>query len=180
METTYVTLEQALKLKKLKFDGDDLVREGNAKAYGKNGSEVNWTTKLFHCWKPSLDYACKFLRERYDIHVTPHVNYNAYGIIYLCTVFYIHKDRVYNVMLKEEPLTIDFAPPQVFDTHEQAQSAGLDFCLKIISKKKINFITDKEKEKRFNQVQKQKAEYKKTLDKSLDNIKKLFKNKKKK
>lgn len=177
METTYVTLKQGEALKKLKFDADDLIKEGNAKAYGKDGSDVNWTTTLFHCWKPSLDLACKFLRERYDMHVTPHANYNAYGVIYFCTVFYIHKDRVYNEMLKDKPLTIDCTPPQIFDTYEQAQSAGFDNALKIISSKKIKFITDKEKEIRLKKVEKQKAEHQKMLDKSLENTKKLFKGK---
>lgn len=180
MNTTYATFEQAKKLKKLKLDGDELVREGIAKAYGKDGSDVNWTTTHFHAWKPSLEYACKFLRERYDVHVTPHANYNAYGVIYFCTVFYIHKNRIYNEMLKDEPLTIDCIPPKIFDTYEQAKSAGLDFAIKTINDKKIAFITDKEKEKRLKKTEKQKAEHQKMLDKSLDNAKNLFSKKKKK
>lgn len=180
MKTTYVTLEQAKQLKKLKIDCNTLIEEGIAKAYGKNGEDVNWTTKHFHVWKPSLEYACKFLRERYDVHVTPHANYNAYGVIYFCTMFYIHKDRIYNDMLRDEPLTIDFTPPQIFDTYEQAMSAGLDFAIKTINDKKIVFITDKEKEKRLKKTEKQKAEHQKMLDKSLDNAKNLFSKKKKK
>ena len=177
METTYVTLKQGEVLKKLKFEPN--IAEGNNKAFGKKspynkkGDEVNWTTKHFLCWKPTLDYACKWLRENFDIHVTPHPTYNAYGAIYMCTVFYIHKDRVYNEMLKDEKITIDFTPPQIFDTHELAQSAGLNYALKIISSKKIKFITDKEKEIRLKEVEKQKAEHQKVLDKSLENMKKI-------
>jgi len=178
MKTTYVTLKQALSLKKLKFDGEQLIREGIAKAYGKNGEEVNWTTKLFHCWKPSLDYACRFLRENYDVHVSPYTAYNTYGVIYMCTVFCIHKNRVHNNLLKEEPITIDFAPPQIFDTYELAQSAGLDFAIKFISEKKIKFMTEQDKEKRRKKIEKVKKEHQKVLDKSLENTKKLFKSKK--
>lgn len=174
MKTTYVTLEQAKQLKKLKINCTPLIEEGVAKAYGKDGKDVNWTTKLFHCWKPSLDYACKWLRENFDIHVTPHANYNAYGIVYFCTVFYINKERVYNEMLKDEPLTIDFTPPQIFDTYEQAKSAGLDYALKVINDKKIKIITKAEKQKRLKKIEKQKAEHQKVLDKSLKNTKKIF------
>jgi hypothetical protein len=186
MKTIYVTLKQALNLKKLKFDGDNLIREGIAKAYGKKspynekGDEVNWTTKHFLCWKPTLDYACKWLRENFDIHVIPHATYNRYGAIYLCTVFYIHNDRVHNEMLKDKKITIDFTPPQIFDTYELAQSEGLDYALKVISENKIKLITKKEKEKRLKKIDKLKKEEKERLDNSLKNLKIVLKKKKKK
>jgi len=171
MQTTYVTLKQGEALKKLKFEPH--IAEGNNRAYGKKGQEENWTTKHFHCWKPSLDYACKWLRENFDVHVMPHASYNMYGVIYMCTVFYIHKDRIHNELLKDKPLTIDCIPPQIFDTYELAQSAGFDEALNVISKNKIKFITEKEKEKRRKKIEEQKAEHQKMLDKSLENIKKI-------
>ena len=176
MKKEYVTLKQAESLKRLGFDGDSLVIEGNAKAYGKNGEDVNWTTKLFHCWKPSLDDACKWLRDNFDMHVTPYASYNKYGTIYLCTIFFIHKDRVYNEMMKDKPLTIDCIPPQIFDTYELAQSAGLDEALKLIFKHKIKIITEAQKKSRAKKIENQKKEHQKFLDKSLENAKNLFKN----
>lgn len=180
MKTTYVTLKQAEQLKKLKFDGDDLIKEGTDIAYDKNGKQVNWTTKHFHCWKPSLEYACRFLREDYDVHVCPHTAYNAYGVIYMCTVFFIHKNKVNNILMKDEPITIDYTPPQIFDTYELAQSAGFDYAVKLIREKKIKFMTEKDKEKRRKKIEKVKKEHQKVLDKSLENTKKLFNNKNKK
>lgn len=178
MKTTYVTLEQAKQLKKLKINCTPLIEEGCAKAYGKKGEDVNWTTKHFHVWKPSLDYACKFLREDYDIHISPYPSYNAYGVIYMCSIICIHKNKVYNNLLKEEPLTIDYAPPQIFDTYEQAQSAGLDFAFKFITKHKVKFMTEKDKEARRRKVEKVKKMNQRVLDKSLEATKKFFKKQK--
>jgi hypothetical protein len=177
MKTTYVTLQQAEHLHKLKIDCTELITEGNAKAYDKKGNDVNFTTKQFHCWKPTLDYACKWLREYFDIHVTPNVNYNAYGAIYMCTVFYIKDNHIHNDLLKDEPLTIDYTPPQIFDTYELAQSAGFDYAIKLIAENKINKFSEREKEERLKRVEKLKKEEKKRLDKALANIKdsKIFK-----
>lgn len=162
MKATETNIKQAKQLKKLGI------------GIGSNDHLANTVARAVKfLWQPPLEYVCRWLRENFDIHVTPHPTYNAYGVIYMCTVFYIHKDRVHNDMLKDKPLTIDCTPPQIFDTYELAQSAGIDEALKIISKNKIKFITEKEKEKRIKKVQKQKAEHQKILDKSLENLKKF-------
>ena len=177
MKTTYVTLEQAEHLHKLKIDCTELITEGNAKAYGKKGEDVNFTTKQFHCWKPTLDYACKWLRENFNVHVTPHATWNMYGTIYMCTIFFIHKDKIHNILMKDEPLTIDCVPPQIFDTYELAQSAGFDYAIKLIAENKIKKFSEEEKEERLERIEKLKKEEKKRLDKALANIKdsKIFK-----
>ncbi|HWY10233.1 MAG TPA: hypothetical protein VN026_02855 [Bacteroidia bacterium] len=183
MKTTYVTLKQGEALKKLKFEPN--IAEGNNKAFGKKspynklGDEVNWTTGHFYCWKPTLDYACKWLRENFDVHVSAHPSYNRYGVIYMCTVFFIHKDRVYNNLLKDERITIDFEPPQIFETHELALSAGFDYAIKEIYKHKIKIISDKEKEETLKKIDKLKKDEKKRLDKMLGNLK-ILKNVKQK
>ncbi len=177
MKTSYVTLKQAEQLKKLKMNCTPLIEEGIAKAYGKKGDDVNWTTGHFHCWKPSFDYTCKWLRENFDIHITPNATYNKYGAIYMCTVFYIHNDRVYIETLKDKPLTIDCVPPKIFDTYELAQSAGLDYTLKLISKNKFKIITKVEKEKRLRKIEKYKKEDKQRSETFLKNLRIVSKRK---
>lgn len=181
MATKYVTLKQAEQLNKLNIDCTTLIQEGTAKAYGKKGDEVNWTTKHFHVWKPTLEYACWWLRENFDLHITPNVTHNAYGAIYMCTVFCITDKHIYNDLLKDEPLTIDYTPPQIFDTYELAQHAGFDYAIKLISEKKLKKFSDKEKESRLKRVDKLKKEHKDRLDKALGNIEnqKVFKKLKK-
>lgn len=56
-----VTFEQAQKLQKLGFDWMC------GAAYDKNGNDVNWTTKHFFCWRPTVQLALKFLRKRFQI-----------------------------------------------------------------------------------------------------------------
>ncbi len=167
MKAVVATEEQAKQLKELGI------------GIGSNDHLANTVARAMKfLWQPPLEYACMWLRENFDIHVTPHPTYNKYGAIYLCTVFYIHKDRVHNEMLRDKKITIDFTPPQIFDTYELAQSAGLDYALKVISKSKIKIITKEEKEKRLKEIEKQKKEEQIRLDKSLENTKKYFKNQK--
>lgn len=56
-----VSFEQAKKLKKLGFDWNC------SSAYDKNGNNLNWTTKDFYCWKPTIQLALRFMRKRYGI-----------------------------------------------------------------------------------------------------------------
>ena len=59
-----VNFEQAKNLKVLGFDWNC----GNA--YNEHGKEVNWTTKQFNCWKPTVALALKFMRDKYGIALT--------------------------------------------------------------------------------------------------------------
>lgn len=58
---TEVNFSQAKRLKRIGFDWQC------DKAFGVNRREVNWTTKQFYCWKPTIALAYKFFRKKYGI-----------------------------------------------------------------------------------------------------------------
>lgn len=57
-----VTFEQATGLHRLGFDWNC------GFAFDKDGNDVNWTTKQFYCWKPTIELALRFMRKRYGMY----------------------------------------------------------------------------------------------------------------
>ena len=58
----FCSFEQSTKLKEIGFDWicDH--------AFDADGNEVNWTTKDFLCWRPTIALALKFVRKRFKIY----------------------------------------------------------------------------------------------------------------
>lgn len=132
-----VTKEQAIKLREIGFD------EQCDKVWGEyddyeglhnilNNNRYN-SDKLFSA--PSMPFALAWLREEKRMHISAHPNYNADGIIYMCTVFFIEDEHVNNILLKDEPLTVDYTPPKIFNTYDEANSEGLNYALEYLIKK---------------------------------------------
>ena len=138
IEIPIVTKEQAIKLKEIGFDEQCGSMWGEYDGYEglhqriDNNNRYNGD-KLFSA--PTMSFALAWLRKVKEMHISAHPSYNADGIIYMCTVFFIEKETVNNILLKDEPLTVDYTPPQIFNNYDDANSAGLNYILDYLTKK---------------------------------------------
>ncbi len=123
----YVTLAQGEALHKLEFEPD---LSEYQKAYGKNGEEVNWTTKDFHCWKPTVSTALKWIRDNYSIYIEVFLDRTSYPKF--CTAIWKWLDISDFKKLHESYFLGGFEHLHRFQ--EQLESEALTFILDYLIK----------------------------------------------
>lgn len=114
MEDQKVTFETAKLALELGFD----INCGLA--YDDLGREVNWTTKMFYCWKPTQSLLQRWIRETFKIHIEIEQRYDFAGC-YIPTIK--HKDYK-----KEEDGDFEFYI--AYDTYEKCLESSLQDVLK--------------------------------------------------
>jgi hypothetical protein len=124
-----VTFEQAQKLKNLGFDWNCGL------AFDKDGNEVNWTTKQFYCWKPTVQLALKFIRKRFGINhdiYTRSWDKKVFG--YSISFSILSKDLIMCDLScdsdKEEDGIVSF-------DYDEASSIALDYAIRYLLKNKF-------------------------------------------
>ena len=123
-----VTFEQAQKLKTLGFDWNC------GCAYDIEGNDVNWTTKQFNCWKPTIALALKFVRYKYGLFYSIYVrswSKNKFGFSVshaIADLDLIHCDLMEKGDDNEDGIVS-------FD-YEESESIALDQAIRYLLKKK--------------------------------------------
>lgn len=121
-----VTFEQAKGLKDLGFDWNC------GSAYDEYGNSVNWTTKRFFCWKPTVALALRFLRKRYGMFHSLYIrsfDKNLFG--FSVSHGMIHQD-LYNCDFtekgdEEEDGIVSF-------DYDEAESVALNYAIRYLLK----------------------------------------------
>jgi hypothetical protein len=143
-ELQLVTKEQSIKLRYCGFDwktkrgflGDELWDDWYDQMYLSDHYYRRLKSENLHP-APTVSLACKWLRDYKKIHVSLQPNYNSEGCIYFCTVVEFSEEESVSVhYLKDKPLTIDYTPFIIYNTYEESESAGLDYALDLLLKKK--------------------------------------------
>jgi len=95
-------------------------------SFDKYGSETNWTTKHFFCWRPTQTRLNRWMREVHKLHVdiSPGDEKN-FGVIY-------------GTIGDSEWVRGEDGDPIFFETYELAMEAGLKENLKILKALKVN------------------------------------------
>lgn len=84
-QENFVDFDTAKRLNALLFD---MVTPSIARAYDKNGVEVNWTTKHFACWKPIWQQVKRWLWERHKISIeVERVNNQGQNDMFKCRIY---------------------------------------------------------------------------------------------
>ncbi len=83
---------------------------------------------------PPTALALKWLRDEKKIDVNVLPNCNANGRIYFCQVIIFHADKI-EVKKLTDPSPIPSVPMTIYETHEIAESAGLDYAIDFLIKK---------------------------------------------
>jgi hypothetical protein len=98
----------------------------------KDGNDVNWTTKQFHCWKPTVALALKFIRKRFQIQ--HHINdrhWNAETIGFGVWFSFTHLDCIAISLMENTDENEDGVIS--FD-YDEAEKIALDYILRYLIK----------------------------------------------
>lgn len=168
-----VTFEQANRLRTIGFDWNC------DKAFDENGEEVNWTTKQFYCWKPTIALAFKFFKDRFGIIPSFHgrhmgENGVAYSVAYILVKTaspYSDLSDYLSQKYEEDDGVLKMRRKNTFADYDTAEVIALDTLLNFLE---LNFKEDFYWMKKGKRVKFKNSEDKGLIIHQVDNVSRMI------